>query len=285
MTNFWTQIKKYSKFRQFATVVLILGSGLSEAAVKRAPASYIPDDDVIVRPVANEISFYHQYVASDDSKDVVKSRNQFKIWHDNQQFADQYGLSTKLHGSHLFVPSEEEKFEYFKDKYMRYLRRKGEQPFKDMPKEWYQDYRAANEVDTIDEMEERFKKSNSQKVASGEKKLPKALREKEVSIWKKNKFIFQPRVDQGLVIVGIKGPLVDARAWVGVNGETEINVKKEIDSIGFRVMFNYYAHTGEYLTSADQRIVENVYARVISLNDPEKNLQNNTIMLRYAKQF
>lgn len=256
-------------------------------SIAREPASYVPDDDVIVKPVDNELSFYQQYVASDNSKDVVRSRNQLKIWNDNQKFADQYGLDSTLAGSPYFVPTPEEKFEYFKDKYMRYLKRKGEQPFKDMPKTWYQEYRASNEVDTIDEMEERFKKTS--KLSHTEKALPKALQRKEVSIWKKTKFIFQPRLDQGLVIVGIKGPIAYARAWVGVNGETEINVQKEIDSIGFRLMFNYYAHNGRYFTSADQRIMENLYARVTSQADPEatdiRKRQDNTLMLLYAKQF
>lgn len=289
-------LEKYPVFRQFSAVSLVLFSGLSYGQVSpegtlsiaREPASYVPDDDVIVRPIDNELSFYQQYVASDNSKDVVRSRNQLKIWNDNQKFADQYGLDSTLAGSPYFVPTPEEKFEYFKDKYMRYLRRKGEQPFKDMPKTWYQEFRASNEVDTIDEMEERFKKTSKKGVAN--QNLPKALQKKEVSLWKKTKFIFQPRLDQGLVIVGIKGPIAYARAWVGINGETEINIKKEIDSIGFRIMFNYYAHSGRYFTSADQRITDNLYARVTSQKNPEatdfqSRKENNAFMLLYAKQF
>lgn len=293
MFKFWSKSQKYPCFRQFAVLALILVTTVAEGQVSpanyvtRAPASYIPDDDVIVRPVDNEVSFYQQYVASDNSDDVAKSRNQLKIWNDNQQFADQYGMDSTLTGSAFFVPTAEEKFEYFKDKYMRYLRRKGEQPLKDMPKGWYQDYRASNEVDTIDEMETRFKKTTKRSYT--DKALPEALQEKEVSIWKKTKFIFQPRVDQGLVVVGIRGPIAYARAWVGVNGETEINIQKNIDSIGFRLMFNYYAHSGQYFTSADQRIVENLYARVTSQKNPNavegEIKQDNTLMLLYAKQF
>jgi hypothetical protein len=86
--------------------------------------------------------------------------------------------------------------------------------------------------------------------------------------------------------VGIKGPIADARAWVGVNGETEVNLQKSLDSIGFRLMFNYYTHSGKYFTSADQRVVENVYARVTSQKDPQFSEKlDNTIMLLYAKQF
>lgn len=293
MFNFWTISRNYRCFGQLAAVAVLListsveGQVSRETYVNRAPASYIPDDDVIVKPVDNELSFYQQYVASDNSKDVIESRNQLKIWNENQQFADQYGLDSTLAGSSFFVPTAEEKFEYFKDRYMRYLKRKGEQPLKDAPKNWYQDYRASNEVDTIDEMEERFKKTS--KTTLSKKNLPDALQQKEVSLWKKTKFIFQPRVDQGLVVVGIRGPIAYARAWVGVNGETEVNVQRSVDSIGLRMMFNYYAHSGKYFTSVDKRISDNLYARVTSLKNPDAKADeithDNTLMLLYAKQF
>ena len=290
MLTFWTKCSKYPAFRQLGLMSIILLSGICHGQITtqvkapmRAPASYIPDDDVIVKPIENEISFYQQYVGSDESREVVDARNQIKVWNDNQIFANQYGLSTELIGSPYFVPTEEEKWQYFKDRYLRYLRRKGEQPLKDMPKNWYQEYRASNEVDTIDEMEARFQKTN--KKTTGGSVLPKSLQAKEVSIWKKTKFVFQPRVDQGLVIVGFRGPGLDARAWVGLNGETEVNFQHRIDKIGFRAMFNYYAHTGQYFTSLDQRIMENVYARYTTSRNPTTQVTDNTVMLLYGKSF
>ena len=290
MLTFWTNCSKYPAFRQLALACIILFSGICHGQITtqvkvplRAPASYIPDDDVIVKPVENEISFYQQYVASDESRDVVNARNQIKVWNDNQIFANQYGLSTELIGSPYFVPTEEEKWQYFKDRYLRYLRRKGEQPLKDMPKNWYQEYRASNEVDTIDEMEARFQKTN--KKSTGGSVLPKSLQPQEVSIWKKTKFVFQPRLDQGLVIVGFRGPGLDARAWVGVNGATEVNSQHRMDKIGFPAMLTYYAHTGQYFTSLDQRIMENIYARYTTSRNPTTQLTDNTIMLLYGKSF
>ena len=293
MYRIWSKNIKYPEIRQLIGVALVLMSFESEAQealrnyVSRGPASYVPDDDVIVKPIDNELSFYQQYVASDNSNDVAISRNQIKIWNDNQQFADQYGLDSTLTGSSFFVPTPEQKFEYFKDRYMRYLRNKGEQPLKDAPKNWYEDYRASNEVDTIDQMEEQFKKNNG--TAKSEKDLPEMFQTKKISLWKKTNFIFQPRVDQGLVVVGIKGPIAYARAWIGVNGRTEINVQKTIDSIGFRFMVNYYADTGRYFTSIDQRLVNNFSARVTSQKNPDVAPgaveQDNTVMLLYAKQF
>lgn len=289
MSKNFTELKKYLSFKQFTLCLGLSVYALAwgQSTPERKPASYIPDDDVIVKPIDNELSFYQQYVASDNSHDVIQSRNQLKIWNDNQIFADQYGMDSTLTGSSYFVPSAEEKWDYFKDKYMRYLRRKGEKPLKDMPKTWYQEYRASNEVDTIDEMEERFQNSRRKSVSG--QTLPKSLQAKEVNIWKKTRFIFQPRVDQGLVIVGIRSPIAYARAWVGMNGEAEFNIQQNIDSIGFRVMFNYFADTGKYFTSLDQRLTDNVYARFTSNKDPQHEpgtpYQDDTLMLLYAKTF
>jgi hypothetical protein len=251
--------------------------------VLRNPASYIPDDDVIIKPEMNEISLYQQYVAKDESLDVVKARNQIKVWNDNETFAQQYGLRTNLAGSPYYVPTQEEKWEYFTNKYLRYLRQKGERPLQDVPKNWYQDYRASNEVDTIDEIEARFQKTN--KATSAGNVLPSSLQVKEVSLWKKTSFIFQPRVDQGIVVVGFKTPFAVARAWVGINGKTEVNVQQTYDSIGLRAMFNYYAHTGEYFSSVDQSIVQNISARYTASRNPLTKVSDNTLMLLYTKTF
>jgi hypothetical protein len=253
----------------------------------RAPANYMPDDDVIVKPVDNQMSFYQQYVSSDKSLDVALSRNQIRIWNDNQIFADQYGMDASLTGSAFYVPTQNEKLQYFKNKYMRYLRSRGEQPLKDVPKTYYNEYRASNEVDTIDELEGNFRKTNKTSVSG--KALPESLQAKEFSVWKKTKFIFQPRVDQGLVIVGFRTPVAYARAWVGVNGRAEFNIQQTYQDLGLRMMVNYYADTGKYFTSIDKQLQGNLYARATFNKDPNHvagtPYQDDTFMLLYAKQF
>ncbi len=294
LLKLWSQIKSYPTIKHSVGVSLLLAVGFAQGlvtpvvhtpgpTVERKPASYVPDDDVIVRPVDNELSFYQQYVASDNGREVTQSRNQLRIWNENQQFADQYGLDSTLAGSTFFVPTPDEKFEYFKQRYMRYLRQRGEQPLKDAPKNWYENFRTSNEVDTIDEMEARFRQGN--KGSRVDRSLPRAFQEKEVSLWKKTRFIFQPRVDQGLIIVGIRGPIANARAWIGVNGETEVNIQKSFDSTGTRLMYNYYANSGRYFTTLDQRLVQNVYLRVTSQKNPEQKSKSDAAMLLYAKQF
>jgi hypothetical protein len=294
MSMYWSLLGKYLNFRQATVIAACLVATICQGQTTpqlssntRMPASYIPDDDVIVKPIDNKISFYQRYVATDTSDEVKLSRNQIKIWSDNQVFASQYGQDSSLIGSAYYVPTQKEKWDYFSNKYLRYLRGRGEQPLRDVPKTWYEEYRASNEVDTIDELEGRFR--NTQKKSSYGSDLPDALKAKEINVWKKTNIIFQPRVDQGLVIVGIKNPIADARAWVAANGKTEINVQHSINEIGMRVMFNFYADTGKYFSSVDQKIKDNLYARFTSNKDPKHAVgtpyQDDTLMLLYAIQF
>jgi hypothetical protein len=293
----WSFWKDCLIFRQVILIcglflcAMSLGLANPESRVQRGPASYIPDDDLIVRPVQNELSFYQKFVASDRSEEVVITRNQLRIWNENQIFADQYGLDSSLAGSSFFVPTPEEKWEYFKDRYLRYLRRRGEQPLKEMPKTWYQEFRASSEVDTIDEIDGRFRGENQKD------SRPKSMQEKEVSRWKEFRFVFQPRVEQGMVIVGIRGPSTYARAWVGINGETEFNVQQRVDSVGFRAMFNYNAVNGRYFVSLDQQLMPNLFARMTASRESSNvgealnglrtigSQRDEQLMLLYATQF
>ncbi len=288
MNNFWSLSKKYLSFRQagfFACLFITCGTF---AAPSRVPASYIPDDDVIVKPINNEISFYQRFVLSDNSNDVVSSRNQIKVWNDNQIFAQQNGLDSNLVGSAFFVPTQAVKLDYFQSKYMRYLRGKGEESLRGIPQGWYQQFRASNEVDTIDEMEARFKDSNKGSRGSF---LPKALQESEVKVFKNVRMIYQARLDQGLAIVGFKTPFAYARAFLGVNGKSEFIVQQTYDSIGMRVLYDHYIDQGMYFTSVDKRIVGDVYFRVTVNKDPKrvkvntKSGEDNTFMMLYAKAF
>lgn len=301
MYKYWSTLKKHLSFRQGILLAGLLLTNVSQgqttpkaSLITRMPASYVPDDDVIAKPVDNEISLYQKYIASDNSADVVATRNQLKVWSDNQAFADQHGMDTTAAGPY-YVPNQEEKWNYFKDKYLMYYKRQGEQPFKNAPKTWYQEYRASNEVDTIDEIEGRFKSNQPKSGSSNSEATPATnvpgLQTKEVNVLKKTKFIFQPRVDRGIVVVGLKNVLTNtyARAWVGVNGRTELNLQQSIDSVGMRIMYNYYADSGKNFTSVDKRIIDNLYARYTKTLDPGQKMgqayKDDTLMLLYATQF
>lgn len=275
MSKFSTSKGIRLKIRHFCACVLMFGS-VSIAQEQqtqiagRKPASYIPNDDVIVVPVDAEMGFYDKHFINDPqfSKNSNVQR-QIKIWQENELMAQQYGLDTQAVGSLYFVPTNEEKFKLIERSYFRYLKKKGEDPFKEGGEEIIQGWTASDELDSIDEMEAAFR-ATTNKTRTGIA-LPKTLREKQVAKTKKFRFNIQPRPEQGMLIVRISGP-VDARAWVGINGEAEMNVQKTFDQTGTRIQGNYFVHDGRSLASIDQNLgYPGLRARIINTRKPVKN--------------
>lgn len=253
-------------------------------AQNRKPANYVPNDDVIAVPVDAEIGFYDKYVLNDQSwTDKSLVQRQIRIWQENELMAQQYGIDTQS-GSY-YVPTSDEKWQWLSRSYFRYLRRKGEDPFKQEGKDMWRNWTASDEVNSIDEMEANFRATN--KISAAGKPLPGAFREK-VAKTKRFKLNFQPRIEQGLIIVRATSQWFDARAWVAVNGETEVNIQRTF-STQTRVMMNYYVHSGEYLAVVDQPLIAGINARFTSSWDPENldtNVQRNqTTQLFYAAEF
>lgn len=257
MLKLWSQQLGRLKLRHFV-VGLVFATSASVATelegtkASRRPASYVPNDDVIVVPVDAEMGFYEKHVLNDP--DMHKNSNvqrQIKLWQENETMAQHYGLDTQSEGSLYYVPTSQEKFKLIERSYFRYLRKKGEDPFQDEGQEIIRSWTASDELDTIDEMEAAFR-ATQQKTASG-RSLPQAFREKQVAQTKKFRFHVQPRLEQGLLIVRVSGP-VDARAWVGINGEAELNIQKTFAATGTRIQSNYFVHDGRYLASIDQEL-------------------------------
>jgi hypothetical protein len=276
----------------FTTMKFLVGGALLMASlstgaqlrIERKPASIIPNDDVIVVPVAAQMSFYERHVANDKNwKDVGRVELQIKLWQENANLAQQYGLDADSIGSRYYVPTSDEKWEYISRSYMRYLRRKGEEPLKDGSKEWFRQWNADKEVNSIDEMEATFKATNKKS-----QYIPSSLQEREIGKTKKFRMYFQPRVEQGLLIVRMTSALVDGRAWIGINGESEVNLQRRFNT-GTRLMFNYFTHNQQYLTSIDQSLGGGFSARFIHSFDPDlvttRSGQENRIQFGYNAEF
>ncbi len=252
----------------------------------RAPASYVPNDDVIAVPVSAEISFYEKHIL-DDKKWSEKSRvqQQVRIWQENELMAQRYGLDTN--SGAYFVPQQEEKWRWFQKSYFRFLTKKGEKPLQQEGQELIDSWVNTDEVDSIDEMEASFR-ATTRRSHTG-RALPRALQERQVAKTKKFRFHFQPRVEQGLLILRAESEWFDARAWLGVNGESEFKLEREFKATGTRFMMNYYGHTTEYLANVDQRIHGGWSLRFTNSRDPDssdpRRLDERKIQLRYGAQF
>jgi hypothetical protein len=144
-----------------------------------------------------------------------------------------------------------------------------------------------DEVNSIDEMEAIFRATNKTAVSS--RPVPTAIQERQVGSTKKFRFYFQPRIEQGLIILRTTSRWADGRAWIGVNGETEVNVQRTFDSTNTRFMMNYYVHSGENLFAIDQHLVGPWSTRATSTRRPaqdgEAQVDNQTIQLNFNTAF
>ncbi len=254
----------------------------------RGPANYIPNDDVIVVPIDAEMTFYDKHFLNDANwSDKSSVQRQIRIWQENELMAQQYGFDTQSPGAY-YVPNSDEKWAWMQRSYFRYIKRKGEAPLKDAPKNMWREWTANDEVNSIDEMEATFRATS--RTGAGGKALPSAIQEKQIAApTQKFRFYFQPRVEQGLLILRAKHAWFDARAWLGVNGESEFNIQRSIASTRTRLMVNYYGHSGEYLSSLDQHVYGNISARATSSWKPEQldpSLRNDQLFqLNYSREF
>lgn len=293
MSTFYTVKQGCLKLGQLCAVLGLYLSATPHIVNKpafvggRAPANYVPNDDMIAVPVDVEMSFYEQHVQNDKNwaeKSVVQQ--QIRIWQENEIMAQRYGMDTTDNGAYA-VPTSREKWEWLQRNYFRYLKRKGEEPLKEESRTMLRSWTSNDEVNSIDEMEAAFRATN--KTAVSGRPLPTAIQERQVGNHKKFRFYFQPRIEQGLIIIRTTSRWADARAWIGVNGETEFNVQRTFDATKTRFMMNYYVHSGENLFAIDQHLVGNWSARATSTRVPASaggaDLEDRRFQFNYSSEF
>lgn len=286
MTRTWTILRSCKLSVHLGGVLVLLCSVARAQLVSRAPANYIPNDNVIVTPLSAEVTFYDQYIASQkDFNETSAVRQKVQQWQERELMAERYGIDNSLARTPYYVPNADQKFEYLQRSYFRYLKKKGERPLQNESKEFVKELTDSNEIDTIDEMEAAFRRSNNLQSKITGSSTNK--RKKKVSISEKVDLQFLPRLEQGLMIVRLKSPWLQGRAWIAVNGETEVKLEKYLSATKSRFLVNYYVHTGEYLSSMDQRITKYVSARVTNSKNPNvpNNQEKTTFILRFQKSF
>jgi hypothetical protein len=200
--------------------------------------------------------------------------------------ADAHGVDSNSIGSYYYVPQPKDQWQYISRSYFRYLRKKGEDPLKDGSRDIMRSWNSDKEVNSIDEMEATFRKTTNR--SSIGQDLPGALREKEVGKTQRMRFYFQPRLEQGLLIFRVTSAIIDGRAWVGVNGESEFNLERRFTSTGTRIMWNYFTNNGQYLTALDQRLGGGFSARYTNSKNPnldDKLANDNRYQINFNAEF
>lgn len=257
--------------------------------ISRAPANYVPDDDMIVVPIVIERNKIHEFNERHADK-FQNAKRQLRQWINDQEYVEMYGLEGT---GAVRQPSPQEKQRFFERNYLRFLNSDIEQANNEFLTNTLDQINADEELATIETFEAREEYIvEAQKEATGTE--AKKLVKTEVKVGKeKFKFDIQPRVEMGMIMVRFKSSYFRARAWVGVNGNQEFRIFRTFKSTGTRAQANYFYEQRRVLASIDQPLVPNWSLRLThdkQTADPELNgltetRENNVIQIRFGKRF
>ena len=277
-------------YMQFVVSVNLLVSGICCAKsenVSRKPANFIPDDDLIVVPLVIEKSVIEEFHNKHENKfKAAKQRMQF--WQSQEQYAQDYGLEDS---GIISLPTPEEKQRFLNRNYLRFISKDVERSTNKTLQNSIERWTTDDEIDSIKAIEEHEKVIIKARSSKGRKNLSKS---KTVKVGKSDfKFGFQARPEIGMARFTIRSSYLNARAWVGVNGNQEIKLERRFKSTGTMSFVNYYIDESRVLAVIDQKVIKSLTFRYSHAKDVDgfSNLssaginEDNVFQLRYNVQF
>jgi hypothetical protein len=256
--------------------------------IGRKPANFVPDDDMIVVPLNIERSVYEDFNEKHKHK-FAASKKRMDFWLSQEQYAIDYGLED---ASFIYRPSQEEKINFFKRNYLRFISKDIQRSNQQTLRQTWQSWTADDEIDAIEQQE----KSEKYIVKAQGNSSPKVNKSVEARIKvgkKKFKFRIQPRVEQGMVKITLDTDYIDVKAWLGANGNQEIKISQRFSKTGTNALLYYYIDQTRVLASVDQRLYRGLNLRVTHEKDISNfdsffmagEAENNTMQLRFSMAF
>jgi hypothetical protein len=238
------------KYRHFSLIsrtlfVLLLAfqgttSYARGAEITRAPANFIPDDEIAPAPLKQKI-WLQTLLIADDAGVLDGMKNEIAAWEELREWRDLWDLeSTGLY----HVPSAQEKKSWFERMLLKYA-----------------DKRLAGEVRNAEEGSTLHQVGQVQKALK-----PKA----EVAISENIKVKIRGKVLQGLVVFNVQNPWVDSYANVSIEGNVDVHINKKLNDLGLDTGIDYNVNARTWSARVDRRISSEVTARVSSHQRDDK---------------
>lgn len=277
------------KYMQTALSVYFLVTSAAFAFEGRKPANFVPDDDMIVVPIVIERSFIDDF--NEKHADEFRgSRERLRYWNAQEEYAEAYGLEGR---GIVDTPTEEEKQRFLDRNILRFISKDIEKTTNGEARDIWENWTADDEIDAIEAIE------NHERVivraSEGEKPLKGLEANKTVNVGKssKIKFGFQPRVEIGMANFTMKSEYFNARAWVGINGNQEINFERDFTSTNTKAFINYKIDESRLLIAVDHRFSDHLRLRFTHQKDAEGFSEmtdvgiqeNNVLQFRFTKRF
>jgi len=254
-----------TKIRQLSTPVIILilmtfSLTVESSDNQRKPASFIPDDEVMIIPMSQDI-WLDRFMVEDDKGYLKQMKDNLARWDSDESFAENWSLE-----SNPFIkPTENnDQASYLMKNALKYL-----------------DRRLSTETKYAE------KNSTMAKVGQAQKALQP---DTNVQISKSIAVKFRARLLQGKAYMIVKNPYFDYQTEASINGIVRMDAKKDIAILDLSTEMNYTVNSkvleikavktlkqlkirtvigcnltnGRWIASADKEILPNLNAIVSS---------------------
>jgi hypothetical protein len=287
MRDFKAFCKNYRQLLVIAYFLVSTASVTANDKLGRSPANFVPDDDAIIVPMVIEKNFIDDFHAKHENK-FKSARKKLRFWLQQEQYAKDYGLENT---GMVNLPTAEEKQKFLQRNYLRFISKDVEKSTNKGLQNSLEKWTADDEIDAITAVELHEKVLIKARKKKGRSTLKAS---KSVKIGKDNfKFGFQPRVEIGMAKFTLTSKHFKARAWVGINGQQEINIEKRFKSTSTRAFVNYYIEETRLLAALDQKLTGHWSLRATHAKDFEnfENIndtiitENNIVQLRFNMGF
>ncbi len=252
--------------RHFVCAISILGafvapynSSYAERAPSRAPANFVPDDQI--EPLPLEQKLWIQEVLIDDRAGVMSSvRSNFEDWHKKEEFVRRWKVSPI---GPLATPTKDQQQSYLKSQLLRYA-----------------DKRISGEIKNAEEG------STFHTIGKVEKTLSPKV---EARIAPNIKVKVRAKVLRGQINVLVNNPWVDNNITVKLNGAVNVHMEKNLEEFGVRTTLDYDVQNGIYVARMEKPLTTEITAHFSATQDtssaPFTSDSDSRIELTYNRGF
>jgi hypothetical protein len=236
----------------------VLKRNQEDTVVGRAPASFMPSDDIESAPLEQQL-WIDRMMVPDHAGVLERMRAEYEGWQVQQEYARNWNLDSTGLYEH---PTDHQKRRYLERNFFRYV-----------------DRRISGEVRNAEEG------STFHTVGQVQDALrPNAT----VELLPSFRFRFRARILEGQASVLVDNPWVDCDAMVNAKGDIEVNLRKDL-YWGVSAGIHYKIDDGEWETHIQKPLARNLYGRVTSLQrDSEMAFSNQsdaTVQLVFSQPF
>ena len=234
-------------------------SSYAQRAPSRAPANFVPDDQI--EPLPLEQKLWIQDILIDYDAGVLSSvRSNFEIWHEKEEYVRKWKVEPV---GPLATPTREQKKSYLMQQLLRYA-----------------DKRISGEIKNSEEG------STFHNIGQVEKALSPKV---EAKISSNIKVKVRAKVLRGEANILVNNPWFENSITVRMNGRVNVHMEKNLEDFGVRTAVDFDVKDGIYVARLEKPLTSEITARISATQDsgdaPFTSDSDSRIELSYTRGF